>query len=980
MKKTRVLSVLLSLSMLLTQAIPGTLALPDASVETQQDSGMVIHKTATPNDQGNYTITLEAYATGDKVISEQKRDVPTDMILVLDQSGSMDEYMATYEFALYEGRNNSFLYDHRQNQSSSRNRNLYYQLDDGSYTPVSVEQKQEMTYSPTPKSWVNYKVFGDNSYWANRENLYALVNGQYQKVTVSSYWKFGDFYIYELPDGTKIAESKGNSSVPTFEGIDGNQLYLATIDPQKTVYTYIYNSEDGLNQMIEQSIGADTIPTATFYERRESGEARKVDALKSAVSTFVQNVQQKAAGQDGVLGSQDDVNHRIAVVGFASRRGNGNNTELLSIQGRNSGSVGIAYNSIKRNDLKNVLQDMNTSNGQKMVQNAIDALDAEGATEADLGMDMAQRILSANPVQESEKRSRVVIFFTDGSPTRQNKFETSVANAAIDKANAIKRGGATVYSVGIFEGADATVAGITSGSSQRENQFMQDVSSNNGTPSNPSYYLSASDSETLNSIFKQISDQIETGGSSTTLNADTVVKDIIAPSFNLPSGTKAEDITLETWRYTGKDQWEKNLNSLGATASIDGDQVSVTGFDFAEHYVGTVTENGNVTYRGNKLVISFNVEAKDGFLGGNGVYTNTNAGIFENSSANEPILEFERPKVDVPISDVAVTAPDKDVYLLQNVSIAELQNGTTANVGGVTIDLTKPAENWGLEPWQNEYVDISVEIRDKDGNVIANDLTGLTADSAYTVSVKVSPKTSGSVGEKSGKGTGNINVYKPELTFRDGEAWYGGQVPGSEQFSENLTATKWLHNGTLADTNKMSAAPELTVSYTPNDDKIQGGIIDTKQDVPVDVGVKLGEIDVRGYTTFQHTNCAGKSCQVPENYEFLLHINTCQLTITKTGGVTGEPYVFDLYRNGSKYSEITIIGNGSETIFELPVGVYSINEDTNWSWRYFGNNGTAVELTAENSTNGITCVNSKTEDQWLNGFSEVITNIFGIQN
>ena len=60
-----------------------------AAKDTATDNGMKISKTATPNVDGSYTITLEAYATGSKVITEQKTDIPTDIILVLDQSGSM---------------------------------------------------------------------------------------------------------------------------------------------------------------------------------------------------------------------------------------------------------------------------------------------------------------------------------------------------------------------------------------------------------------------------------------------------------------------------------------------------------------------------------------------------------------------------------------------------------------------------------------------------------------------------------------------------------------------------------------------------------------------------------------------------------------------------------------------------------------------------------------------------------------------------
>ena len=184
-----------------------------------------------------------------------------------------------------------------------------------------------------------------------------------------------------------------------------------------------------------------------------------------------------------------------------------------------------------------------------------------------------------------------------------------------------------MYSVGIFEGADATSAGIAQGAGNRQaNQFMQDVSSNNGTPRTPSYYLSASDADTLNTIFQQISDQIEEGGSSTTLDGETVIKDIISPSFTLPEGADASEIMLETYAYGQDDNWTKNNSAMGAVATVSGDRVDVTGFDFAANWCGTETAaNGDVNYRGNKLVISFTVEPKAGFLGGSDVPTNSSA-------------------------------------------------------------------------------------------------------------------------------------------------------------------------------------------------------------------------------------------------------------------------------------------------------------------------------------------------------------------
>ena len=242
--------------------------------------------------------------------------------------------------------------------------------------------------------------------------------------------------------------------------------------------------------------------------------------------------------------------------------------------------------------------------------------------------------------------------------------------------------------MGIFEGADATSAGIAEGANNRQaNQFMQNVSSNNGTPQDPSYYLSASDADTLNDIFEQISDNIEQGGSSTTLDEQAVIKDIIAPQFELPAGTTVNDIKLETYRYTGENQWVENNDKMGAVATINGDKVDVTGFNFSENWCGTETTNGQTTYRGNKLVISFPVTVKDGFLGGNGVYTNTSAGVYENGDATEPMFEFERPDVDVEIKDITVTAKDKNVYLLGDLTADQIKSGATAKVGDVELKL-----------------------------------------------------------------------------------------------------------------------------------------------------------------------------------------------------------------------------------------------------------------------------------------------------
>lgn len=962
------------------------------------NNGMAVNKTSVYNeDTGAYDITLEAYATGSKIISTVTSDVPTDVILVLDQSGSMGDDMGQLVYTAYSGntRQNSNLYEKQDN--------LCYKLSDDSYVAVTVtSQNDSIQYTPITNGKNNSTRNNATNYWSNRNSLYAKVNGEYQKVTVEYVW--GD-YTYTLPDGTQIASSSGDRTSPNFSGIDDGYLYLASIDTTQTVYTYTYTDASGTVQTIGTSTGDSTnFTAATLYSRSttDSGITR-LEALKNAAATFANSVEEKAKGADGVLGTEDDISHRIAVVGFASKSGYGDNTELLSIAGRNSGSVGVAYHNITNQNLKDVLQEVDTSAGQTMVSNAIGALAASGATQTDLGLDMAQRILSANPVQPNEKRNRVVIVFTDGAPTSFNGFEKDVAGNAITYAGTIKTTGATVYTIGIFAGADATSAGTEPsgdlGQNSRSmnsacNWFMQQVSSNNGTHRTPSYYLSAADAGSLSNIFQQISDNIETGGSSSTLTEESVVRDIISPQFTLPAGSTASDITLEAYACTGKDgdtyTWRQNDTAMGATATIDGNSVSVTGFDFSENYVGTVTNNASVTYRGHKLVIRFSVKPQPSFLGGNNVPTNAGAGVYENKDSETPVREFPQPTVNVPIQPVTVAAQDYNVYLLGGLTASQLQSDSTVQVGSISLDLTKATDSdhpYGLEPWQTAYVDITVSITGPDGSPVT-DLAQLRADTSYAVSVTVSPKTepqadsSGTPAAKqSGSATGKVNVFKPTLTYKDGTVYYGdtfdrATLPGYR------TSTSWFHNGTDAATVSMTGAePKLNSAYS-YDTTLLTGIVNTKQDIPVKATISIGDTNITADTAFLHTNCAGETwSHTSGDPAFLLHVRTCALTVTKTGGADGEPYVFNVYRNGDLYTQVTVVGSSSVSLYELPVGKYTIAEDTGWSWRYdatYMPDGCA--LTAGHNSGSIICTNTLKNDRWLNGFSDVIANIFGIRH
>ena len=685
---------------------------------------------------------------------------------------------------------------------------------------------------------------------------------------------------------------------------------------------------------------------------------KKIDALKIAVDGFLDST------------AQNSGDNRVALVTYAS--GASTKKEL--------------------------------TNDFTSVKNNVWELTAKGATHADDGMAYAKDVLDKIPAERDS--NKVVIMFTDGEPNHDNGFDPKVANAAIATSKGMKDEGVTVYTVGVMEGAN------NADTTSDFNRYMNYVSSNYPEatsmdkggdkydhPDGGNYYLTADNLETLKEIFQSISNEVG-GASNSTLDTSTVLKDIISDSFQLPDGADANSIAVYTANCTainngvptfGKDQ----SSGLSARIAEDGRTITVSGFDYSANYVGQNTTTGELHNPGKKLVVEIPIKVRTGFLGGNNVPTNGDtSGVYDKDGNS--VEKFVVPTVNVPIKDVTVTAQDKNVYLLGDLAADQLKAGATVNVGGVPLNLT--AENFGLETWQNEYVNITVEIKNKAGEVIT-DLNDLTEDTTYTISVTASPKTNGEGTDgtvataQSGENSpaANINVFKPELTYKDGEVYYGDTAP--TDFSGNLTNTEWKHGETKSTDSGVTMignAPELQFEYKPESGVDASNEISTKKDIPVSVDVRVDGMaaneSLNDFITFQHQNC-NPACDWNEteldgNPAFLLHVKTCTLTITKQDGADGEPYVFDIYKDDDKYSEVTVKGNGTETLVELPVGTYTIKEDTGWSWRFNPNPSYSgnVILSKDKTSGTITCTNTKNNDKWLNGFSDVVKNISGVSN
>ena len=383
-------------------------------------------------------------------------------------------------------------------------------------------------------------------------------------------------------------------------------------------------------------------------------EDRRLTALKTAVNNFAESVAAKAKGADGQYGGEDDVNYRIAVVEFASR----------------------AFN------LTSGLVDMDTSRGLTQVKDAVSGLQAGGDTYPATGLDMANSIFDANPISGDGQRGRVVIMFTDGYPAENgtDNINYTLCDNAIASAQTSKRTyGATVYTVGIFSGANpnSNIDTNFDYGNRRDaekqlvaaNRYMHYTSSNfqnaqslqnGGEKSGSSYYLVASDANSLNDVFKSISQTI--GSTPVELTSTSVLRDVISDSFTLPEGytdgdIKAYSVSCEsstknadgTYTYTWKTT--PDADKYDVTVADDNKTINVTDFDYAANWVDQFGVNGSKSH-GKKLVVEIPIVLDPDATGS--VDTNGPAsGIYASADAETAFANFKTPTVYVPFFTVA---------------------------------------------------------------------------------------------------------------------------------------------------------------------------------------------------------------------------------------------------------------------------------------------------------------------------------------
>ncbi len=906
------------------------------------DNGLQLRKWVDTNEDGTYTVNLEVWTEGTVTSSETTK--PLDIVLVLDQSGSMADGFTSVEYKEYTDQTVQSAYNSYRN-------NTYVQLGDDSYSKVTINYTPvagETSYDPVGNAT-------NSELNQQQERLYYYENGQYYPVSVD--WSFGWFTIdYTYSANGKTWTASGRDERPNFEAAQ-NFFYASTeyIDQ----YTFTYTDKSGQNQTVymdpydnaQQSFGQQANGQKLYYTQNGGSEPR-LDALVTAVNGFIDSVAEKAKGADGIAGTDDDVSHRIAIVGFSSA--GYKNTELLTgVTVKEQSPVNYAqtryypdgkghngpqyysedtsnnyYNGLSRiaiSDYQKALQDVSTDNGRDNVKKAVTYLTAEGGTQTDAGMDMANEIFARNPINE-EERDRVVIVFTDGIPTGESSsYNSTVANLAIEYANTAKTTyGADVYAIGIFNGADATDAGSTgrgSSDADKGNYFMQNLSSNNGIPQSPSYYLSASNSSELNAVFEAISET--TGSSQLDLDANTVVKDVLTQYFTVPNGAETQ-VTISTKEYDGEnfvDNAEPADTGVTATINPETGEISVKGFDFSTHFIsanGRDENNPNAAgnYHGEKLIISFPIVPKEEFWGGNKVPTNDTdaSGVFDGES--NLVENFPTPDpVDVPLKDLTLTSKDVNIYY-----------GNTAPTAEQLVNTIYQPDDW-----RTDYVDQIVY-------QVQEDTISNTEDGVYTITAVLSSKEEGKYGPDMAEPvTANVYVYAPIITWKDTTQQAGTDV--DLQFDANKAGDViWKHGETLSTAVPMQGTePTLTYTFATAEGEVTPETFTEELHIEVtavrneEVEIPLTKVQFDWAENEDSVGCL-TSCEDPNSdFQFRIHIPTTTLTLTKefvglndaevyyilfgqAPGYTSENFAFDInYCN----TDGILNGNAAEGQAEL---------------------------------------------------------------
>ena len=242
----------------------------------------------------------------------------------------------------------------------------------------------------------------------------------------------------------------------------------------------------------------------------KSDSTKRIDALKTAANSFIDEIAKQNANI-----SDPAQQHQVSLVKFSGKK-----SDQVSNDTYRENGYTYNYSQV----MKNLTSCVGSSADD--LKSTVNTINPAGATRADYGLELA-----ADQTSGREDAKKIVVFFTDGSPTSYSDFEDGVASSAVSEAKSMKDAGATIYSVGIFDDANPSDDPTARGTS-RTNKFMHAVSSNYPTASyawqdgqgfwqpgqwvwsfgtraaGSDFYKAASNAADLKTLFDEISQEI----------------------------------------------------------------------------------------------------------------------------------------------------------------------------------------------------------------------------------------------------------------------------------------------------------------------------------------------------------------------------------------------------------------------------------------------------------------------------------------
>ncbi len=365
---------------------------PDGTVITNPDAvvdgtgNLHLSKTLAQNqDDGTYSINLESFATADVSTVTTTEKIPTDFIVIVDQSGSMATTDMVANTSSYQSAGTVNL------ETAANGGYYYYDSTTGQYYQVYGRRGYlNYLYARKNTAYADDLNGGSLFYWFTNETTTAsgahgvyywdAANQMFCPVTLNVKGvplNYQCYYYYTNKDGELVLLPGPDHDYHDFRIVQAGSWYTRLLRPvrlcdyiQFDAYRRVvapvmlcYRDINGVEHVLQTTSGKTTTEFGSvdrngnlyatqtlngtsrmqyngLYTANASGaKVKRLDALSVALNQFAQAV----AEETDTFGAVDN---RIAIVGFSSQNtsnGTYNNTELLTGSTISSSSNGYSF-------------------------------------------------------------------------------------------------------------------------------------------------------------------------------------------------------------------------------------------------------------------------------------------------------------------------------------------------------------------------------------------------------------------------------------------------------------------------------------------------------------------------------------------------------------------------------------------------------------------------------------------------------------